>query len=249
MNLLALLAAIGATAFSCPTGGAAPSAVQYSRFHGNWHNAIVRVNTRRKLVALTFDDGPTEQFTPHVLRILRRHRARATFFVIGLAALYRPHLIRAERAAGMEIANHTLSHPRLAEFPVAAIAAEILLGARAIEAAGAPPPRLFRPPFGLFDERVGMAAALDCEPMIGWEMAFDRYDHHIGSPRPAAVALAQRAKPGSILLMHDGMFRRQTMLAALPVLLDALRARGFRVVTVSELLRSRAGPAPAGPLL
>lgn len=211
------------------------------------HGAITRVLTRRLEVALSIDDGPDPRFTPAVLAALASHHAHATFFVVGAGALAHPGLVAAEVRAGDEVANHTLDHPRLATLGARATRREVDLGRRALLAAGAPEPLLFRAPYGEFTPNAVGASARRGELMVGWSLAVERALD--GRSVPAAIAwLMRRVRPGTILLAHDGLLDRRRTVAALPLLLDRLARRGYAVITVSELLR-RGGNLTARRLL
>ncbi len=211
------------------------------------HGSITRMIIARKVLALSIDDGPDPRFTPAVLATLRSHRAHATFFVVGAAALAHPGLVAAEVRSGEEVANHTLDHPRLRRLGAAATRREIDLGRRALMVAGAPAPLLFRAPYGEFTPNVVGAAAGNGELMVGWSLTVERALD--GRTVPAAVAwLMRRVRPGTIILAHDGLLDRSRTVVALPLLLDALARRGYSVVTVSELLR-RGGNLTARRLL
>lgn len=227
VHSLLVIAAITALAAGCAAGTVQPSTpghgVELSPFHHNAHNAIVRVLTSRPEVALSLDDGPDPRWTPKFLRLLRRHGVRATFFLVGRRALRYPALVRRELRGGNEIGNHTLGHTRLPELPADRLEHEIAAGARALVRSGAPPPRLFRPPFGDFDEAVGSAVAASGELLVGWDLPLDRYVAALG-PRAGARALVADARPGSIILAHDGALDRARTLTALRVVLRGLPA-------------------------
>lgn len=195
------------------------------------------VQLDERAVALTFDDGPDPRYTPVVLRLLARYGAHATFFLIGSRALAQRALLRAELAAGYEIGDHTLDHSTLTRLSPAAAGREIAAGASAIAAAGAPRPTLFRPPLGELDAAVVRDAAADRLRVVLWSVAVERETDH--DPTATAVSdLLRKIRPGTIVLAHDGgPPSRAATLAALPSLLRELRARGYRIVTVSELLR------------
>jgi peptidoglycan/xylan/chitin deacetylase (PgdA/CDA1 family) len=200
------------------------------------HGAVVRMVTHRRVVALSFDDGPDPRYTPVALRALRRAGDHATFFALGASALAHRGLIAAELRAGHEVANHTFDHPHLRLLGPRAIAAEIDHGRSALIAAGAPEPRLFRAPFGEFDWRAARHAARRHELMVAWSLTVERaLNGH--SIRHAVAWLMHRVRPGVIILAHDGRLNRERTMQALPLLLAELRHRGYRVVTVSELLR------------
>jgi len=211
------------------------------------HGAITRINTGRRVVALSIDDGPDPRFTPIELATLKSHGAHGTFFVVGTAATRHPELIAAELAGGHELANHTLDHPHLSQLGAAATRREIDRGRQAMMAAGAPEPRLFRAPFGEFTDNVLGPAARRGELLVGWSLTVERaLDGR--SVTHAVTWLMHRVKPGTIILAHDGLLDRTRTTLALPLLLDQLHRRGYSVITVSDLL-ARGGNAAARRLL
>ena len=204
--------------------------------------AVFGVRTRRRLVALTFDDGPDPRWTPAVLQLLAARGARATFFLVGRNALAHRDLVQAEVAAGDEIGNHTLTHAHLELISAGGVEDEVEDGARALVAAGAPPPRLFRPPRGFTTRVVARVVRRARERTVFWGLTVERFirAHALG---PAVDRLVAKVRPGTIVLAHDGGGNRARTLQALPRLLSALKERGYGFVTVSELLAAgRAGP-------
>ncbi|HEX9965330.1 MAG TPA: polysaccharide deacetylase family protein [Allosphingosinicella sp.] len=193
---------------------------------------ICRVETDRPMVALTFDDGPTEPGVAAALDSLRAGGARATFFLIGREAGERPHLVRRIVAQGHEIANHSLSHRVMIGRSAGFYDAEIGETHRRLVAAGAPPPKLFRPPYG--KKLWGLPAAARRH---GYEMVMiDVEEPLVEDPRAYADRVVRGARPGSILLMHLMYRANGTAREALPLVIRGLRARGFRIVSVGELL-------------
>jgi peptidoglycan-N-acetylglucosamine deacetylase len=205
---------------------------------------ICRVETDRPMVALTFDDGPTERGVAAALPHLRAGGARATFFLIGREVGERPHLVRRIVAEGHEVANHSLTHQVMIGRSSAFYDSEIRETHRRLIAAGAPPPKLFRPPFG--KKLWGLPAAAGRH---GYRMVMiDVEEPPVEDPRVYADRLVRDAKPGSILLMHLMYRANGTARDALPLVIRGLRQRGFRIVSVGELLSQaeRDGlPAPA----
>jgi peptidoglycan/xylan/chitin deacetylase (PgdA/CDA1 family) len=193
--------------------------------------AEVREGPRaRREVALTFDDGPSSIQTPEILATLESLGAEATFFEEGRHVGGREALMREILAAGDEIGNHSYHHPK---YPGES---EIAATDRRIHAATGFEPCLFRPPYGLVDGTVEAAASRNQLELVLWNIdAGD--DHHDGAAAIQAHAV-HRARPGSIILMHDGGRHPQTP-RALPGIVDGLRARGFSLVTVSALLGGR----------
>ena len=194
--------------------------------------AVVQVQVPTKLVALSFDDGPDPRYTAALLGILGRFHAHATFFVVGRAAAAAPGLVQAELKAGDEVANHTFTHP-------------VLTGLRrALERAGAPAPILFRAPWGLFSEAVAREASAEGELMVAWTATIEKAEHGRGQ-RAAVAWLVRRLHPGAILLGHDGRMDRSRTVRMLPLVLARLRERGYRFVSVGELLRAGGDLTPA----
>ena len=188
---------------------------------------VAQGSSSRRLVALSFDDGPSLTQTPQILAILARLHARATFFVEGRHVDGREALLRQMIAAGDEIGNHSFDHPHYPGYR------ELAATDRRIRAATGFEPCLFRPPYGLIDAAVAAAARQAGLETVLWSI--DSHDeHHPGAAAIRATAV-RRARPGSIILMHDGGHHPQTV-RALPAVISALRSRGFRFATVTELL-------------
>ena len=199
--------------------------------------AVFRVLTRSRVVALTFDDGPDPRWTPHVLELLRAAGAHATFFDTAEHVLAHPELVGAELHAGHETADHTVNHPDLRRLGPSQVQFQVDGGADALLTVGAPAPRWFRPPKGLTDETVLRAAHRRGLEMAFWDMCVEHYINHTTVDAGVDRMLTD-VRPGDVILAHDGGIpdRSRTM-AALPRLLDGLRRRGYRVVSLAELVR------------
>lgn len=200
-------------------------------------------DTNGKVVALTFDDGPDPRETPRVLEILRQANVKATFFLIGTHVAANPELAESELNAGHVVGNHTLTHPYLDRENGKQVALEIDGGERAIENALRVRTHLLRPPRGDWNPTIYRAARAKGDSVILWTVALE---HHDAKTPSAMVARALRLmRSGAIVLMHDGAGRESTV-EALPLLIDGLKARGYRFVTIPELLRVR-GDEPLPP--
>ena len=195
---------------------------------------------RRREVALTFDDGPGP-YTHEILSVLTRMHAPATFFVIGRWARAYPRLVAAEVHAGCEVADHTEDHPPLALVSARAQAAEISEAARVIHAEGAPYPVLFRPPYGSFDQTTLGILRQQRMLMVLWSA--DTKDYTRPGVSKIIYTAVSGAQPGAIILMHDGGGDRTETVAALPRIVTRLRQRGFRLVTVSQLVADDPPPS------
>lgn len=192
--------------------------------------AICRVETDRKLVALTFDDGPTKAGLDAVLPQLKRYNAKGTFFLIGEHS--KANLVRRVVGDGHEVGNHSYSHRRMIFRSSDFYEQEIRRTNAVLQRAGAPRPTLFRPPYG--KKLVGLPRAVERngQRMIMW----DTGDPPDRDPAIYARKVLEQVRPGSIVLIHPMYPREGTERAALPLILDGLTKRGYRMVTVSELL-------------
>lgn len=195
-------------------------------------------------VALTFDDGPDPEFTPRVLEILAREEVTATFFVVGERARANRDLLREIDRQGHLIGNHSFSHAWNINFSLrAGLTREICDCSDAIEAAIGKRPQFYRAPHGFKNPALGDVLAKHAMTCVGWQVrGFD-------AVRSNADAIARRlvlkAKPGGILLLHDGAGLqgtqdRRATLEALPVIIGGLRERGFVFKRLDELAASPA---------
>jgi peptidoglycan/xylan/chitin deacetylase (PgdA/CDA1 family) len=181
----------------------------------------------RMAVALSFDDGPSE-YTPEFLRVLREKGVHATFFEIGQEMPGREDVMRQILAEGDEIGDHTMNH---VEYPGYA---QIAGAAERIHAYTRFQPCLFRPPGGAVDSSVIATAGSLGMRTVNWDV--DPRDWSLPGTGSIYSTIVANARPGSIILMHDGGGPRSETLAALPQVIDTLRARGYSFDTVSELL-------------
>ena len=193
----------------------------------------VPVGSERKVIALTFDDGPWPGSTKRILKILADNHIRATFFMIGSVLSDYPRLGRAVRDAGMAIGNHSWDHPIRPQDPVGEITdtdAEIhkILGIT---------PTLFRPPYGALDNGLATQAKQERDAVILWSA--DPRDWSRPGANAIASVILRQASSGGICLMHDGGGDRSETVAALPRIIATLRQRGYEFVTVPELLAMR----------
>lgn len=194
---------------------------------------VSRGTPNQKLVALTFDDGPAPD-TPAFIRVLRQNHAPATFFVITEQLKDFGDATREAVREGFEVGDHTVNHQMLATLGKADQEHEIIDGVKQMKAAGIPAPQLFRPPGNSFDDTTLGILRQQHLLMTLWDV--DTNDYKLpGTPAIVQAALSQ-ARPGSIILMHDGGGPRGQTLAALPRIIHTLRARGYKFATVPDLL-------------
>jgi peptidoglycan/xylan/chitin deacetylase (PgdA/CDA1 family) len=198
--------------------------------------AICRVETERPLVALTFDDGPTRDGVELATRVLRDNDAHGTFFLIGGEIAGREPLVRRLLAEGHEIGNHSFSHVRMVLHRPGFYDEEIMRTDALLRGAGVPAPNLFRPPYGKKLIGVPNALARHGYRMIMWDV---EDPPGAADARAYADRVVRAARPGSIILMHIMYKSNGLAREALPLVVQGLRARGFQLVTVGELLRHR----------
>jgi peptidoglycan/xylan/chitin deacetylase (PgdA/CDA1 family) len=210
-----LLAGVGGRAAAQPAPAASPAPASAPAPAGS-----------AGVVYLTFDDGPAPAWTPRVLELLARYRARATFFVLGRSAAAHPELVRQEFAAGHGVGNHTWSHRRLTGLRGAQLAAEVSATSSAIQRITGAPVRCLRPPFAAVD-----AASADRVRALGLRLVLwdvDPDDWLRPGARTIAGRVLGRVRSGDVVLMHDGGGDRSQTMAALEQVLATLSARGFR---------------------
>jgi peptidoglycan/xylan/chitin deacetylase (PgdA/CDA1 family) len=200
---------------------------------------VTHADTDQKVVALTFDDGPSSEYAQRVVDILEAHDAKGTFFVVGREAEQEPAALDALVAAGEEIGNHSWSHPRLLAMSQAAIAGEIERTDAAIRAAGYRGPIYVRPPNGKRLLAAPWYLWRHGRTTVMWSLEPDSVGGIAGDPGALVSYVRDRVRPGDIILLHVMYEGREASREALPGILEALAAEGYRFVTVSELLALR----------
>lgn len=191
---------------------------------------------RPRTVALTFDDGPDPRFTPAILDTLRDHGARATFFVVGEHAEEHPELVARILAEGHEVAHHTHTHAHVETLADAELAAE-MDHCLAVLAEHGITPVWYRPPRARLTPAQTRLAAERGMRVALWDRCFERT--RFTDAEEMARVLAAETRRGDVLLAHDGRLDRTMTVEALPRYLAAMKDRGFRVVSLSELHATR----------
>ncbi len=190
----------------------------------------------RKLVALTFDDGPAEEYTQAYLDILEEYGAKATFFCLGENVEEYPALAQAIVDSGNQICSHTYSHQQLTTLTSSQVATELDRAFSSIETNTGVGTTTIRPPYGDFSTTVwfysGGRASISCT----WNV--DSLDWTLPGSDTIVENVVGSVTPGSIILMHDGGGDRSQDVEALPEIIEQLQAKGYTFVTLSELLAS-----------
>lgn len=194
---------------------------------------VFQVPVKGKYVALTFDDGPHAELTPKALDILARHGAKGTFFMLGQNVARYKSVVRRAAAEGHEIGVHTWSHIKMNSSARARVDREVSRTQNLIADVTGVVPRVMRPPYGATNKTLvnhmyssyGMAS-------IMWDV--DTLDWRKPGVSKVVSTAVEKARPGSIILVHD---IHATTLAALEKIVTGLQERGFKLVTVSELMQ------------
>jgi peptidoglycan/xylan/chitin deacetylase (PgdA/CDA1 family) len=195
---------------------------------------LCKVETPEKLIALTFDDGPTPLGVDAVLPVLDRYGAPGTFFLVGQQMEDNPGQAQRLHAAGHELGNHSFYHQRMWGLFPGTYEAEIRRTDALLRAAGEPHPVFFRPPNGKKLTGLPIAVERAGYRTVTWDAEDPMTD---ASARAFADRTLARVRPGSIVVMHVMYGTGQVQRDALPLILEGLKARGFRAVTVGELLK------------
>lgn len=257
LALLGLGAAGGAaTIYDRPDAGtvSAPraqfAADTVARPRAGQQRILWSIDTDSPRAALSFDDGPDPDFTPQILDILERHNVTATFFAMGWNAVRHSDLLREVVQRGHEIASHGWSHQNLTEIRGSETRDEIERGTWMIEERAGVQIRLFRPPYGRFDEdTVNVLGPKDMD-MVVWSLTRGKLAWR--DPEQVASHIAGSISPGDIVDLHDGIgrttfnpdrpaaerLRRRRMIEidALPDILHGIRKRKIHLATVSDLI-------------
>lgn len=207
-----------------------------------------------RLVALTYDDGPNPPYTNRILAVLHEEHVHATFFVVGRAAQAYPAIVRREVRDGNAIGNHTWAHEHLLVMTPAQIRRTLQKTDAAIYRATGTRTRLMRPPFGARDWMVMHAVKQLGYTVVMWSVPL-AYDWQYPSARTIAARVLPHVTDGSIIVLHDGnrgrlcalrrlnahVCNRNSDIDATRLIVDALKARGYRFVTIPQLIAAGKG--------
>jgi peptidoglycan/xylan/chitin deacetylase (PgdA/CDA1 family) len=238
-----LAAWLGAAAQTIPASAGPPAPTPIPMAPAAPQISFNFVHVDGPYIAMTFDDGPSEKLTPKLLSLLAAHHIKATFFVIGQNVAEHPDILQRAIREGHEIGNHSWSHPNFGKMSDEKVRRELKMTEDAIMNACGVRPTLMRPPYGsittrqkrwIHDEFGYQIILWDVDP-LDWK-------------RPGAKVVTSRivkeTRPGSIVLSHD---IHPGTIEAMPETLSQLEAKGFKFVTVSELI-AMAKPVTPKPL-
>lgn len=191
----------------------------------------VDLDPNGKYIALTFDDGPSPTVTPLILDILKKHDAKATFFMLGKQVRFYPEIVQEIAKDGHELGNHTMNHPDLTKLGIDQVNAEVAETNQIIKRITGITPTMMRPPYGAYNEDLQRYIGEIDMTMVLWSI--DSLDWKSRNAIAVNGSVQKNMKAGSIILLHD---IHQTTADALPKLLNELKAQDYQFVTVSQLL-------------
>lgn len=189
-------------------------------------------------VAITFDDGPSPVYTPQIMALLKKYHAKATFFVLGRKVEQHPQVIEAMVRDGHEVGNHTFDHPNLTKTSKPKCERELERTRLDLDLLGcAKHPQLVRPPYSAYDKQLTTYLTHTKRELVLWSL--DSGDWQGLAADTIIHNVLDRVKNGSIIIFHDSDEKdeadRRPTIEALKVILPALQARGYRMVTISDL--------------
>jgi len=203
------------------------------------NRVVWSVDTDEKVVAFTFDDGPNEIYTPQLLDIFAREEVKATFFLLGEHVEKYPEIVKRIHSEGHEIGNHSFSHSFLPLYTKSYVKRQIESTSALLEKTVGLTPSYFRPPMGLFTPSVLDAINESGMTAVVGEV-YPRDPYKPGTDKIVERVLS-RIEPGAIIILHDsgtfGKIDRSQTIAAVPIIIDRLRDRGYRFLTVGELMK------------
>jgi peptidoglycan/xylan/chitin deacetylase (PgdA/CDA1 family) len=210
--------------------------VPWSQLYGaNFNGAPPGTRT----LALTYDDGPNDPYTGHLLEVLDKHGVKATFFLLGQFVAERPELARAVAQAGHAIGSHGYTHQNLIFLSSAQLRQQLERASRAIEAATGVRPKLFRPPFG--GRRPGTFSVVRAFGMVPVMWRVTGYDWSAKSHESIVRRTVSQIKGGDVILLHDGGHRkigadRSLSVRATDELVRRYKGEGYRFLTVPQMM-------------
>jgi peptidoglycan/xylan/chitin deacetylase (PgdA/CDA1 family) len=204
-------------------------------------NPLFNGNTRLPEIALTFDDGPNPFYTPQVLAILQQYGVKATFFDVGYLVADYPKIVRQEYNQGNVVANHSWSHPVLTHLSAQTVQSQLTSTTTIIQATIGVRPTFFRPPYGATNNTVLAQARNLHYTTVMWDGS--AADWELPGVHAIVSSTLSYARNGAILLLHDGGGNRAETIAALPIIIATLKSRGYKFVTIQQLVDELIAPS------
>lgn len=199
---------------------------------------IKKGNDEEKIIALTFDDGPDEDYTPQILDILKKYNVKATFFVVGQKVGWNPEIVKREFEEGHEIGNHTFSHINVCHRSYNEIYTEINNTQDAIKKVIGKEPEIFRPPYRAINKEMCSIVKEKNMNIILWSN-LDPRDWSNPGVYYIVNIIMNKVQNGNIILLHDYNNARKTTsqtIQALDIVIPKLKEKGYKFVTISQLV-------------
>ncbi|SHH47259.1 polysaccharide deacetylase family protein [Tepidibacter thalassicus] len=191
----------------------------------------------KKIVALTFDDGPHPRITPKILDLLKKYNVKATFFVLGKHVHFYPEPLKRIKEEGHEIGNHTFSHIDVKNTSKKKIEEEFEKTQNEIFSVVGEKPSIFRPPFGFYNKIVKEIAKKYGVKIVLWSTDKDTKDWSNPGVDKIVKTILNNIRNGDIILLHDYVEGKSQTYEALKIILPKLKERGYKFVTISELIK------------
>ncbi|WP_245959304.1 polysaccharide deacetylase family protein [Neobacillus piezotolerans] len=203
-----------------------------------------KADTKEKLIALTFDDGPDPLYTTQILNMMKKYDAKGTFFVIGKEAERFPEILKRQTKEGHEIANHTYRHTFRDMKNPDVLKAELRKNSDLIKRITGKAPTLFRPIAGYYDRQIIETSLGSGYYVVLWTWHQDTRDWKKPGAKRIAKTVLFNSKPGDIVILHDAGGDRSQTVKAVEYILEGLYKKGYKCVTVSELLSHSSSVVP-----
>lgn len=195
---------------------------------------IRHVKTSEKVVALTFDDGPSEPYTQQIIEVLNKNHVKGTFYILGGNAKAYPNIIKQIMNDGHELGSHSMNHTMMKNRSVDAIYKDLSSVDTILRNLGYQKEITFRAPFGITSDNLRIALEkLNKRQVL---FTFLAQDWTPISAQQIHDNVMKQLKPGLIITLHDGGKRRDNTVKATQMLIDSLKKQGYRIVSISELL-------------
>jgi peptidoglycan/xylan/chitin deacetylase (PgdA/CDA1 family) len=209
---------------------------------GQWYGrTFTGLKGKTKRIALTYDDGPNDPYTPQLMDVLAKHNVRATFFLIGRFVSRRPNIVRDLAKAGHVLGNHTYTHPPLIFQTSVQVRIQLTSCRQAIQDAVGEHSNLFRPPYGGRRPAVfQIARELGLEPVMWNAIGYDWLE--ATTPQRIEHNIEKSIRGGDVVVLHDGCHKhlgtdRSKTVAATDLLISRYKAEGYEFVTIPELMK------------
>lgn len=183
-------------------------------------------------VALTFDDGPTVEYTPQILAILKKYDIKATFFMVGENAKAHPEIVKMVLADGHAIDSHSMTHPMLTKLSNAKLEWEVKQPSIVINDIIGIKPVCLRYPFGASNEHV--REVIRQNGMLPTSMGWNSFDYDRPGTNKIVENVLKYAYSGQVFLFHDGYDKREQTVAALPIIIEGLKKKGLGFSTICQ---------------